>query len=350
MNAVTTNLSEPWQLTYDDMPEEEFADGLRISIDCLAARLIAPLDPDRYHEFPEHLGHRGHGFERIVQEWLIAKHGAKVVMREVVVPWEYGETHLDLLIDPETAARVFGCKHDGWLLVELKANKDAQVRSENIRQVQRQQFVVERALAGGKPIRVRHRTTETVATADDGFGTPIVVPKTKWVWEAVPADVMTNLEWRVLVIDPTTWRIPDPRGVKVTISDDRRVELEQEWAQMDTFMALPVSTMKWNIEWPSRMPECTCGKCFRPDVEELDEALAEHAGLYLQAQEEAAFAADQQALAGDYLKSKLAELAPPDKGHTWLGHGYRVTLTKPTAKGTRSLRVKESTDTVAPQL
>lgn len=316
MSAVTTSRGEPWQLTYDDMPDEDFVDGLRISTDCLARRLIEPLDPDRYHEFPEHLGHRGHGFERILQEWLFNKHGATTVLREVVVPWEYGSTHLDLLVDPDTAKRLWGCEHGGWLLIELKANKDAQVRTENIRQVQRQAWCVERALAAGKPIRVRTR---------DAAG--------KWTWDTVPPDVMAGLEYRVLVIDPTTWRIPDPRGVQVTISDDRRAELTAEWEAMAAFMAKPVNRMKWDIEWEHAMPTCTCGKCFRPQLEELPKELIEHAALHYEAQQEERFAKDAKQVHTDYLRHALGRIRKEDatlldKKGSWVGGGWRVTVGK----------------------
>lgn len=327
-DAVTSSPGDPWQLTYDDMPDEEFVDGLRLSTDCPARRLIEPLDAERYHEFPLHLGHRGHGFERILQEWLQHRFDLRSA-REIVVPWEFGESHLDLYLP--VAAPAFDAP--GAVQLELKANKDAQVKPENIRQVQRQLYAVELAADAGKQLRVRVRT-------DDG----------EWVWRRLDPMQLLEAQWRVLVIDPTTWRIPDPRGVRVTLKDDRRAELDAEWQAMRDFMQLSSGARQWNIETPSKMPACTCGKCFRPELQELDEECAEHAALYLQAQEEAAFAVSEQELQRDWLLERLAQGLPPTEGAPFAGNGFAVTVSKPTAKGTRSVRVRRSDAKPGPAL
>lgn len=319
-DGVTTNPGEPWQLTYDDMPDEDFVDGLRLSTDCPARRLIEPLDPDRYHEFPEHLGHRGHGFERILQEWLLARYGIRA-LRETVVPWEFGESHLDLFLP--TAAPAFDVP--GGLQVELKANKDAQVKPENVRQVQRQLYVVELAADAGKQLRLRVR---------DDAG--------EWRWRTLDPVQLLEAQWRIVVIDPTTWRIPDPRGVRVLLTEERRAELDAEWETMRTFMRLSPSVMRWNIEYPEKMPPCSCGKCFRPELRELDEECAEHAQLYLEAQQEEVFAVDAKDLERDWLLARLVKSLPPTEGGSFAGNGYAVTVSKPSPKGTRSVRVRRS--------
>lgn len=329
MEAVTTTPGEPWELTYDDMPDEEFVDGLRLSTDCVCCRLIAPLDPDRFHDFPEVLGNRGHGFERILQEWLLRRYGV-VAHREIVVPWQFGESHLDLWMPkPEPAFDTGGRA----LQLELKANKDAQVKTENVRQVHRQLYAVELAADAGRMLRMRVR-------GEDGA----------WRWQRVDPSALLEAQWRIAVIDPTTWRIPDPRGVQVKLSDERRAELAVEWQQMRDFMALPVNTMRWNIEIPERMPKCTCGKAFRPELRELDEECAEHASVYLEAQQEASFACDEQELQRDWLLGRLGKNLPADEGAPFVGHGFAVTVSKPNAKGTRSVRVRRSQAKAAPQI
>lgn len=334
-----------WQLTYDDRPEDAFPDGLRLSTDCVARRIIEPLDPERYFAFPEHLGHRGHGFERVVQEWLIERLDAVAVLREIVVPWEYGESHLDLLVDPSTAARVWGCTHGGWLLLELKANKEAQVKTENIRQVQRQAFAVERAVAAGKRIRYQERITVAPVTLDDGFGTPDAVARstTSWEWRTIPLEVMANLEYRILVVDPTTWRVPNPKGVRVTITDERRAELEAEWATMIEAMSRGAKQLRHDIEWPGKIATCTCGKCDpEQQVFELPTSVVEAAHRYLHAMEEEADAKAAKALEASIIKpaiEKLIERWPDllEKKQTFVGGGVKVTRSK-----TGSLRVTPS--------
>lgn len=326
---------QPWQLTYDDMPDEDFVDGLRLSTECVTRRLIEPLDKDRYHEFPEHLGHRGHGFERVMQEWLIEKHGATSVLREIVVPWEYGETHLDLLVDPVTAAKLWGCTHGGWLLIELKANKEGSVKSENVRQAQRQRFVIERAVAAGKRIRYQHQLSR-VQPIDDGFGTPEVVETRRWEWRDVPLEVMANLEYKVVVIDPTTWRIPDPRGTSIRIGDDRRVELEAEWQAMADVMAMGKHVANFMIydagSMKARGAVCNCGKCWTPPLEELPHKLADTVAAHLEAKEEEKFAVDVKKYHAGVLYETFQRLRKTPPGEhpkgTWVGSGFKVTITK----------------------
>lgn len=316
MTATDTSI-EPWQLVFDDMPSDGFPDGLRLSTDCLARRVIEPIEPDRYIDFPEHLGHRGHGFERIMQEWLLARFGVHAI-REVVVPWSYGESHLDLLlVDPREAFDSEGRP----VQVELKANKDAQVRSENVRQVQRQMYVMEAALKDGRALRYPRR-------GDDG----------EWGWATVDPAVYAEAQWRILVIDPTTWRIPDPRGVKVTLSDERRAELDVEWETMRRFMSLKKGDMEWAIEWQGKMArlgiECRCGKCFRPPLEELPKEVVEHAALYYEAGQEEATAKQEKEHRRDLIKELLPQLVKhaPDKldrsGRSLVGGGWKVTLAK----------------------
>lgn len=318
--TAATPDTEAWQLTFDNMPDDEFADGLRLSTDCVCRRLIEPLDPKRYHEFPEHLGHRGHGFERVMQEWLIEKHGATAVLREIVVPWEYGETHLDLLVDPDTAAKLWGCTHGGWLLIELKANKDGSVKSENVRQAQRQRFVIERAVAAGKRIRYQEQTG-----------------KYEWEWRTASKEMMSNLEYRVIVIDPTTWRIPNPNGVRIELRDERHAELDKEWEVMRALMTLPGNELKNFVIWSERGMEvrgaaCTCGKCWTDPPEELPNELVEHAAAHMEAKEEEKYAADVKKYHGGVLYETFSKIRKPnEKGHpagTWVGHGYKVTITK----------------------
>lgn len=318
--------AEAWQLTYDNIPDEAFPDGLRLSTDCPARRIIEPIDPDRYHEFPEHLGHRGHGFERVMQEWLYTKHRAVEVRREVVVPWEHGETHLDLLIDPLTAERLWGCDGKRWLLIELKANKEGSVKAENVRQAQRQRFVIERAVERGRVMRFQR--------PEHQYGQVDPLAPVTWVWETIDAAIMRNLEYRVVVIDPTTWRIPDPRGVKIELRDERRAELEAEWAAMDTVMSMKKNDLLWAIEWPGKMEKlglaCSCGKCFPPPLAELPRKLAEHAHAHLEAKEEVKFATEVKDYHTGVLKEAMTELRKADKipRGSWVGHGIRVTLTK----------------------
>lgn len=330
-DTVTSNPGEAWQLTYDDMPDDEFVDGLRLSTDCPARRLIEPLAPDRYHEFPEHLGHRGHGFERILQEWLQHQFGLSSI-RELVVPWEYGESHLDLLLP--AAAPAFDAP--GAVQLELKANKDAQVKPENVRQVQRQMYAVELAADAGLSLRARVRR--------DGV----------WQWIRIDPVQLLEAQWRVLVIDPSTWRIPDPRGVRVLLSDARRAELAEEWQAMRSFMLLSPNVMRWRIESANDMARlgaaCTCGKCFRAELQALDEECAEHAAVYLQAQEEASFAKDEQDLQRKWLLQRLAPGLPEAEGAPFLGHGFRVTISKPNPKGVRSVRVTRAEGEAPPLL
>lgn len=305
---------EPWRLSYDDQPDaDDFVDGLRLSTDCVTRRIIEPLDKERYHEFPEPLGRRGHGFERIMQEWLREQHGVGSV-REVVVPWEYGETHLDLLVDESGAEKLWGCTHGGQVLVELKVNKDAGVKTENVRQAQRQRFVIERAVAAGRTMRCKVKT-------DDGG----------WEWQTLAPAAMANLEYRVMVIDPFTWNIPDPRGVRITITDDRRLELDAEWATMQEVMSR--KDLRYDIEWPERMPECKCGKCFTPPLEELPEALHENAAAYDEARSERKFAEEVLDYHKGVLRDGVLALrrgAPEllDKRGSWVGGGWKVTLSK----------------------
>lgn len=326
--TITTSPSDPWELTYDDLPDEEFVDGLRLSIDCVCCRLIAPLDPDRYHDFPECLGNRGHGFERILQEWMRKKFGVQS-HRELVVPWAYGESHLDLFLP--VAAPAFDAP--GSLQIELKANREAQVKPENVRQMHRQMYAVELAADAGKQLRYRSRDA-------DG----------EWRWHRLDPMALLEAQWRLVVIDPGTWRVPDPRGVQVRLTDERRAELAIEWQHMADFMQLSAGQRQWNINLPHRMPACTCGKCFRPELQELDEECAEHAALYLEAQQEAKFAQDAQNLERDWLLERLSHGLPDGEGAPFAGNGYAVTISKPTAKGTRSVRVRESDAKAVPLL
>ena len=317
-----------WHLTFDNIPDEEFVDGLRLSTDCLARRLIEPMDADRYHEFPEALGRRGHGIERVLQEWLLERFGV-VVEREVVVPWSYGESHLDFWIPkPEPAFDTGGRA----LVVEVKANKEAMIKPENARQVKRQIYAVELAADQGKQLRYRTRV--------DG----------EWKWVRVDPMALLEAQWRILVVDPTTWNVPAPDGVRISLTDDDRIELAAQWAAMDEFMALSTGAQRWNIESASKMPTCTCQKCFRPELQELDEECAEHAALYLEAQQEAKFAADAQNLERDWLLERLSHGLPDGEGAPFAGNGYAVTISKPTAKGTRSVRVRESDAKAVPLL
>lgn len=322
-----TTLSEPWDLTFDNMPDDAFPDGMRLSTDCVCRRLIEPLDPDRYHAFPEALSRRGHGMERVLQEWLREKFGVEAI-REVVVPWEHGESHLDLLLPPSDAFDSDG-RH---VAVELKVNVNAQVKTENVAQVRRQQFAMERAIASGKTLRAPLR-------GPDG-----------WTWQVVDASVYEDAHWIVLVVDPTTWRIPDPRGVTVKMTDEHRAELEAEWQVMAEFMSRPASRMRYDIEWPSRMPACTCGKCFVPTLEELDGKLVEHAALYNEAQKDEAFAKAEKDHHAGFLKSQLSQGVPPERGQSWVGGGWKVTLSKANAKGNRTLYVNASDAKPSPQL
>lgn len=320
--SVTTSNTDVWELVYDDLPNDEFPDGLRLSTDCVCCRLIAPLDPDRFHEFPAYLGYRGHGFERIMQEWLLNKFGVSAI-REVVVPWEYGESHLDLFMSAPQPA--FDVPNGRPLQVELKANVDGRVKAENIRQVQRQMFAVERAAEQGRMLKHRARRA-------DG----------EWSWGTIDPAVYADAEWRVVVIDPATWRVPSPEGVRVNLTDERRAELAVEWEQMTAFMQLPASKQTWDIEWESRMPKCTCGKAFRPELEELDHALVEHAQMFMHAHDEVKDAEAEKAIPSRYLRSQLEPKAPPGEGASWAGGGFKVTLTKPNKSGTRSLLVTRS--------
>lgn len=303
---------EPWQLTYDDMPDEEFPDGLRISTDCLPRRLIEPLDPTRYHEFPAHLGHRGHGLERVLQEWLEKKHGI-TSYREIVVPWSHGETHLDLFL-PEPGD-LFGTEGRP-VMIELKANKDAQVRSENVRQVHRQQWAAEQANGEG----VRY---------------PMKDESGEWVYAPFPFD-LTEATWILLVIDPTTWKIPDPRGVRVELTDERRVELAEEWAIMDEFQARSFANRKYAIEFAEGMPKCVCGKCFRPEPRELEHDLVDHAMQYHTLGEDAKELKDErshhQAILKERMLQRFAHLEKDAQleqaAGPYVGGGWRVTLTK----------------------
>lgn len=326
--GITTTPPDVWQLDFDNMPDDGFTDGLRLSTDCLARRLIEPLDEARYFAFPEHLGKRGHGFERILQEWLQRNFNV-IGHREVIVPWEYGESHLDLWVPNPAPAWDTGGRA---LQVEIKANKDAAVKTENVRQVQRQMFAVERAIAVGKQMRYR--------TLVDG----------EWEWVTIDPALYADAEWRIVVIDPTTWRIPAPKGVKVTIKDDRRAELEAEWATMIDVMSRPIAQLKHDIYWVPNIAPCTCGAC-DPDqiISELPRDLFENAASYVYARTEKADAASIQDYHGKVLKTSilvLEEKAPHllqyGNGTSWSGGGYKVTLGKPNAKGTRSLNVTES--------
>ena len=328
LDAVTNSPGEPWRLTFDNIPDEEFVDGLRLSTDCPARRLIEPMDPERFHEFPEQLGRRGHGIERVLQEWMRDQFGV-IAEREIVVPWWYGESHLDMWIEQPSPA--FDTNGQS-LVLEVKANKEAQIKPENCRQMQRQLYAVELAVAEGKQLRYR--------TLVDG----------EWVWRRLDPARLLEAQWRLFVVDPLTWNVPDPRGVRVSLTDDRRAELDAEWQAMRDFMALSSGARQWNIETPSKMPACTCGKCFRPELQELDEECAEHAALYLQAQEESAFAVSEQELQRDWLLERLAQGLPDSEGAPFVGHGFRVTVSKPTKKGTRSVRVTRSDAKVGPTL
>lgn len=328
-SAVQTNAGDRWQLEYDDLPDEEFPDGLRLSTDCLARRLIEPLERERYHEFPEPLSKRGHGFERVLQEWLFKKHGV-VAHREIVVPWDYGESHLDLWIPrPSPAFDTDGLR----LQLELKANKEAQVKPENVRQVHRQIYAVELCAEAGKMLRLRVRDA-------DG----------EWQWHELDPVYLLDAQWRVMVIDPLTWAIPDSRGVRVSLTDDRRRELAAEWDVMREFMARSIGSQKWDIHSSTKMPPCTCSKCFRPELLELDEDAAEHAALFLEAHAEVSFADDEKRLQSNWLIERLAPALPDDEGGSFAGHGFKVTVKKPTAKGTRSVIVTRSEAQALPNL
>lgn len=329
MSAITTTPPDVWQLDADDMPDDEFTDGLRLSTDCLCRRLIEPLDPSRYYEFPEHLGKRGHGFEWIFQRWLKRNYDV-TAHREIIVPWEYGESHLDLWIpDPAPAWKTDGRP----LQVEVKANKEAQVKTENVRQVQRQMFAVERAAARGKTLRYRTRVNG------------------EWEWIDIDPAEYAEADWRIVVIDPTTWRIPNPNGTRITIRPERREELEKEWATMIEVMSRPAKQLRRDDIWsPERIAPCTCGVCNPFKVmSELPRNLHEHGHLYLHALSEKADAEEARVYHADVLKSailQMEEKAPHllqyDDNTQWVGGGVKVTLGKPNAKGTRAIRVTES--------
>lgn len=314
---------EPLQLSYDDYPNEGFVDGVRLSTECLSRRMIEPIDPERYRQFPEHLSVRGHSFERVVQEWMRVVHGIEA-LREVVVPFEWGETHLDLFM-PAGGAPVWDTRGRP-MQVELKVNADAQVRTENVRQVQRQRFAVELALVEGRTIRCREKI--------DG----------EWRWRTIDPELYADTDWRLVVVDPLTWRIPQRDGVRVTISDERRAELEHEWSVMRDVMGRSASTLKYDVEFPAeRIAPCTCSHCDPEQVlDELPADLVGDAHAYLHAMGEERDAKEAKQHHGDQLKAALVVLRRQasyllDGKGSWVGGGVRVTLTK-----SGSLRVTES--------
>lgn len=341
--TTTATSGTVWQLDADEMDDADFADGLRLSTDCVARRLIEPLDPDRYHEFPEHLSKRGHGFEWVLQRWLRRQFGVEGV-REVHVPWEYGESHLDLFL--EQPAPAWETRNGVPLQVEVKANKGASVKTENVRQVQRQMFAVERAIATGRVIRVPVPVMSGGELVRDENG------KGQWTWRDVDPELYADAEWRIVVIDPATWRIPNPQGVRVLVSDERRAELEAEWEVMQWFMGLPVRAQRWAIEEDRLLSQCRCGKCDPIKVlEELPRNMVENAQAYLHALSEEKDAATEKKWHGDVLKKGLsvAKVRMPEvfeeHGGSFVGGGVKVTVDKRGA-----IRVTESEAKPAPLL
>jgi hypothetical protein len=212
-------------------------------------------------------------------------------------------------------------------MVELKANKDGEVYNENIRQVHRQMFVMQQALTTDATIRYPQKTGNS------------------WEWHTLDHTQLKDVEWRLVVVDPATWLIREPNGIRITLTDERTSELEEEWEQMRVFMNKPVEDIEYDIHWEDSMPPCSCGKCFPPPVFELPEECAEHASAYYEAHQDEKYAREAKRIEGDMLKHILTRLRSEqhtsiDRG-SFTGYGWRVTLAK-----NNTLRVKPFTESM----
>lgn len=297
---------EPWQLEYDD-GLGEFPDGIRMSTDCPCRRLREFKAPDEYREFPDHLAARGHGFERIVAEDLRRK--GHTVLREVTIPWEHGETHLDFVI---TTGPLVDANGGQWLVRELKANKEGQPYSENQRQIRRQQRVCERALDRGEGATVR------VEAPDEPDG---------WKWEAVDLARIVASDWRIWVVEPFSWQIRQPDGYRTVYDDEHRAAIDAELDECCRYAdMLDTCDAHYEADWPA----CTCGKCWPPPVSILPDRIARHCAEYEEglAMEKEGKAAKQ--LAGRAILDDIAletRLKQQDAGRRrWEGCGWRVSI------------------------
>lgn len=291
-SAAPAEGPEPWQLRFDDHDTDEFPDGLRMSEDCLCAVLRRPRVPEEYMEVAEAIEARGHGFEHVLA-WNLRAEG-HTVLREVTIPWEHGESHLDLMIVDGPMVDAAG----GRILVrEVKANKDGKCQPENVRQVQRQIHVTERAVQAGKRVRYKHH----LGTFTKG--------KEDWEWRDVPFDQERLLEadWRIWVVEPYRWRVTGAAGGKdgivVTLSDEVRADLDARLETIDSYLEQGIETL--DPFERSHWPECTCSKCWKPPVSELPKDLYDSCYAYLMAREAEADAAAEKALNAADIKEKL---------------------------------------------
>lgn len=294
------------QLRYDDIEANEtFNDGsIRNSTVavCVCRALRETIVPEEYDPFPVHLNARGKGFERILSEYLQTNHAA-TIHREVVIPWEYGETHADLFVTDHSG--VFGVPAGVPIMLEVKANKQGKLKPENVRQVRQQWWLTQRALAAGRPV---HAYTGSAPTIID-------------------PELLQRAEWIIVVIDPLTWRIPNPQGYKVLVGHEEEEAIAQRFTVIDKYLPI-LSTLDpfREDDWP----ECTCSKCHKPHIADLPADIEDTAVVYDLAREAEKEAAAEKKIAQMKLVGQLTMIGKTMGGmhDPYEGNRYRVMLNK----------------------
>lgn len=313
--AEQMHLLDTWQLGYPDGHDTVAAEGLRLSTDCPCRRLreffAKTFDPDLYHSFPKHLDERGHGFEHVLADNL--EREGHTFLREVVIPWEHGETHIDFVILSGPRLDVM---NDGKpVVIEVKANSDGEHRAENRRQTERQIRVTERAVTRGETV-TRDRDSNSVSMVD-----------------------LLSYRWMALVIDPVTWQIAKPDGHSIILGDDRRAEIDAELSELDRYMTLAggyaiADELHWEPSWPA----CKCSSCWPIPEHLLPAQIDSRAEVMLELEADFKAVQDEYQALRCEIKADLLRLDAAGKlgsSRKFKGKRTEITLTK-----TNAMRVR----------
>ncbi len=286
------DIVEGWALTIPGRDQgEQLTGGLRLSEPCPCARIRKFRDPTLYARFPVPLQTRGTLAELAYYTCHLVPH-EKRVLPQLVIPWEFGDSHLDFVIEQQD---------DVVRIDELKCNGDGSVDPDNIAQVQRQLYVARLAVAEG---------VELFWTADQK--------------QCIEAYRVAEALARVVVMDPKQPVIHDLAGFTVRLHEARTLELDEEWARQKEVMEGDPRQLREDIHWPAAFPDCTCGKCWREQPVDGNLDVAEQVDLYVHAREAEKDAKVEKELAKDELLTLV-----PATGQPLIAGGWKVTNSPP---------------------